>query len=91
MSPGPFILCGLLSGADYGSAYVNRKPGVVEVGPVASRIGQAGGALGKAGLCSVGEVLLKDKPGWVKWTSRGLQVLVTGAIVRHNLRTNAHR
>lgn len=87
MSPAGFVLCGLLTGADYGSTKVAlSRPGVYEAGPIA-RHSLVGGAAFKAGACAGGEILLRDKRHKkARWIARGLQVALTGAIVVHNLR-----
>lgn len=81
-----FVLCAALVGADYSSTSVAlRRPGVVEVGPVA-RHSLVAGASVKGGLCAAGEVLGRRQSRRAKWVRRGLGVALTGVIVAHNLR-----
>jgi hypothetical protein len=81
-----FVLCALMTGADYGSTRIAlSRPGVQEVGPVA-RHSLVAGASVKSGACIAGEVLGRKQSKRAKWVRRGLGVALTGVIVAHNLR-----
>jgi hypothetical protein len=86
MDFGGFVLCAVLVAGDYGSTHAAlKRPGVVEIGPVARHSLPAGAAV-KGGACIAGEILGRKQSKKAKIIRRGLQIALTGALVAHNLR-----
>lgn len=80
------VLCAAIVAGDYGSTHVMlKRPGVIEVGPVARHSLPLGASV-KGAACLGGEILGRKSSKKAKWIRRGAQVLITGAIVAHNLR-----
>lgn len=86
MDASGFLLCAALVAGDYGSTQAAlRRPGTVEVGPIARHSLPLGASV-KGGACIAGEILGRKSSKRAKWIRRGLHVALTGAIVVHNLR-----
>lgn len=86
MELGGFVLCAALAAGDYGSTAVAlRRPGVVEVGPIARHSLGAGAAV-QVGACSAGEVALRKASKKTRWIYRGAAIALAGAKIGWNLR-----
>lgn len=85
MNAAGFVLCGLLTGADYGSTkIVLQRPGVYEAGPIARHSLVAGAAL-RTSACVAGEVALRKKPK-ARRIYRIAGLVGTGIVVGLNLK-----
>ena len=86
-----FALCAGLAAGDYASTAVAlRRPGVVEVGPLARHSLAAGFAV-KAGACAAGEVLLRHASKRARVVYRVAGVALGAAVVTWNLRQRGGR
>lgn len=85
MNAAGFVLCGLLTSADYGSTkIVLQRPGVYEAGPIARHSLVAGAAV-RTSACVAGEIALRKKPK-ARRIYRIASVALTGFVVAHNMR-----
>ena len=79
-------LCAALVAGDYGSTHVAlKRPGVVEMGPIARHSLPLGASV-KGGACVAGEIIGRKSSKKAKWIRRGINIGLTGVLVTLNLR-----